>query len=207
MDKFTQDTIATYDRTCEQYTKNVANLHHSEVAGTFLEHIAKNDAILDLGCGSGRDAKIFSEKGYEVIGIDLSNKLLEIAQKEAPLTNFRQMDMRELMFENEIFGGVWAVASLLHLPKKDIPRCLNECNRVLKKEGIIYIGVKVGEGEEFKPDTRYAEDALKFYSYFQPEEMENYIKQAGFKILESQTKECFKHYLQHNEIRIFGIKE
>lgn len=207
MDKFTEATIATYDRTFEQYSKNVANLHHSEVAGTFLENLSANNSILDLGCGSGRDAKIFSEKGYRVVGVDLSYKMLEVARKEAPLASFIQLDMRELTFNNETFGGVWAVASLLHLPKTDISQCLNECNRVLKKEGIIYISVKVGEGKEFKPDTRYDENAFKFYSYFQSEEMENYIQQAGFKILESKTKDCFKHYLQHNEIRVFGIKK
>jgi len=207
MDKFTEATIATYNRTAEQYAKNVAGLHHSEVAGTFLEYLPENTRILDLGCGSGRDARIFSERGYEVIGIDLSAKLLEIAQKEAPFVSFEVMDMRKLRFDNEFFGGVWSVASMLHLPKLDIPQCLDECNRILKTNGVIYVGVKLGKGEEFKPDIRYAEDAFKFYSYFEAGEMDDFIKKAGFTILDSNTKQCFKDYLRQDEIRVLAKKE
>jgi SAM-dependent methyltransferase len=207
MDKFTEATIATYDRTFEQYAKNVAGLHHREVAGTFLEHLPADSPILDLGCGSGRDAKIFSDRGYKVVGVDLSSRMLEIAKKEAPLAEFQQMDIRHLRFGYEIFGGVWSVASLLHLPKAEVPQCLDECHRVLQTNGVIYIGVKLGKGEEFKPDTRYAEDAFKFYSYFEVGEMESFLEKAGFNILGSNTKQCFKDYLKHDEIRVFGTKK
>ena len=206
MDKFTAATIATYDRTAEQYAKNVANLAHRESIETFLNNLPASTRILDLGCGSGRDAKIFSEKGHKVIGVDLSSRLLEIARETAPLANFQQMDMRNLGFSNKYFGGVWSVASILHLPRADIPQCLNECYRILKTNGVIYLGVKLGKSEEFKPDTRYAEDAFKFYSYFEEGEMEDFLQRAGFNILKSNTTQCFKDYLKHDEIRVFGKK-
>jgi ubiquinone/menaquinone biosynthesis C-methylase UbiE len=206
MDRFTEATIATYNRTAEQYARNVAGMHHADIASRFLEFIPPKGNILDLGCGSGRDAKVFSEKGYKVIGIDLSEKLLEIAKKEAPRARFQYMDMRRLEFSNETFSGIWSVASVLHLPKLDVLQCLSECNRVLKSNGAIYIGVKLGIGEEFKPDTRYAEDAFKFYSYFQEGEMENLLQRAKFEILDSTSKETFKEYLQHKEIRVLAKK-
>lgn len=207
MDKFTQATINTYNQTAEEYAKNVALLHHSEVATAFLTNLPEDNInILDLGCGSGRDAKIFSEEGYRVTGVDLSARMIQVASAAAPFAKFKQMDMRKLEFNNETFGGIWAVASLLHLPKKDLTQCLHECNRVLKKEGLLYVGVKVGKGEQFEPDTRYGKDAYKFYSYFAPGEMDDFLAHAGFDIIDSSTKQCFKDYLKHDEIRVLGIK-
>jgi ubiquinone/menaquinone biosynthesis C-methylase UbiE len=207
MDSKLKKTIQTYDRTVHEYTKNVADLHPKEVSINFLEHIPPGGNILDLGCGSGRDALIFSQGSYQVTGIDLSRGMIEHAKIYAPLATFYQMDMRRLDFKNQSFDGVWAVASLLHLSKRDISTCLSECNRVLKDRGIIYVGVKKGVGEEFKPDLRYDGEAYKFYSYFSEEEITSSIKNAGFDILTANLTDRQQQYLKHSEIRVLGRKK
>jgi len=203
---YIQSTIHTYNKTAEEYTEKVEGLHHNEEGIRFLDYLPENSKILDLGCGSGRDAKIFSEKGYNVVGVDLSEGMLEQAVKMCPSSEFKKMDIRCLDYPDEFFEGVWAVASILHLPKSDVPQSLSESYRVLKLKGVMYICVKQGEGEELKLDNRYGPDAVKFYSYFQPEELNRILEDIGFEILETKIHKWNNDYIKHPEIRIFAQK-
>jgi len=203
----TDITIETYNRTAHEFEKKAKNLHHVKEEKKFEKYLQPGSSILDLGCGDGRDAKIFSERGFKVTGIDLSDKMLDLARTKVALAIFKKMDIRNLEFPDNSFEGIWAVASLLHIPKKEIHKALSESYRVLKKKGIIYICVKVGEGEELKPDKRYDESAFKFYSYFQPTELERFVKKSGFKILESKKIILDNEYIKHPEIRLFARKE
>lgn len=206
MDSKTLATIQTYNRTAKQYSKNVANLHPAEACNTFLKYLPAKGKVLDLGCGSGRDTAIFVNQDYKVTAIDLSSKLLDIAKANEPKAKYLEMDMRKLEFNNEFFDGIWAIASLLHLPKKDIPLCLNECNRVLKKQGTIFVAIKQGEGEEYKSDLRYDQEAIKFYSYFNQQEMTEYLNNSGFEIINTEIKKSSSSYLQHPELYFLARK-
>lgn len=201
-------TIAAYDATVDQYTENVVALHHREEAKRFLRLVPTNNSsnatILDEGCGSGRDAKIFSGLCYKVTGIDMSMNMLRRARRDCPAAIFQRMDMRRLAFADYTFDGVWSVASLLHLEKSDVPKSLSESFRVLRPRGIIYIAVKLGNGQELKIDPRY--QVTKFYSYFQPEELEQEVKSAGFDFLGLKVEKPKHAYLKHPEIRLFARK-
>jgi len=74
--------------------------------------------ILDIGCGWRKDAKIFSDLGYKVTGIDISENLLAIARKTSPTSQFVKADFRQIPFLEQSFDGLWASASLLHAEKK-----------------------------------------------------------------------------------------
>ncbi|MBT7706517.1 class I SAM-dependent methyltransferase [archaeon] len=206
MNKVTESTIQTYNHTVDEYTRKVADLHHKKEGLYFLSHLQSGDSILDIGCGSARDALIFANRGYDVTGIDLSEKMLDRARGDCPNAQFQNMDMRQLQFPDSHFDGVWAVASLLHIPKAEIPQCLQESYRVLQDGGIVYLSVKQGEGEEFKPDPRYGPKAAKFYSYFQPEELTGWLNNAGFNLLECKIENWNNDYIKHPEIRIFATK-
>lgn len=175
-------TIESYNATAEQYAANVAKLFLEQEAGKFLSYLEKGSLILDAGCGSGRDARVFTERGYRVIGIDLSEKLLEIAKKNAPNAEFKLMDIADVDFSDESFNGIWNVASLLHVPKEEAPNVIGGFYRTLKKGGLLYISVKEGEGETVAKDTRYG-GVEKFWSFFHKEELESLLK--DFMIVES----------------------
>jgi len=204
-DKVTR-TIATYDETCQGYARNVENLSNREAEEYFTRYVKEMGNVLDLGCGSGRDAKTFSELGYRITGIDLSKKMIDVAKLNAPLAKFKCMDIRQLNFQNESFDGLWAVASLLHLPRRDVPGCLAECYRVLKTGGLIYVGVKQGRGNTFQPDKRYGKDSFKLYTLFQRQELERLMNSAGFQIVADFSADPRGSYLKHKEIRLFGRK-
>ena len=201
-----KQTIFSYDRTAAEYTANVAGMHHQSEFNRFCNFISKHSIVLDLGCGSGRDAKIFSEKGYDVVGADLSGGMIEHAKHYAPQADFTQMDMRQLGFADETFDGVWCVASMLHLPKKDMPHALCEANRVLNYCGVFYIAVKQGFGEGLEADARYGEGINKFFSYYQPEELEAMLSIAGFSKIEGKTAGWQNEYQKKPEIRVLCSK-
>lgn len=205
MDEFEKITINTYDKIVADYIKNTDELHPFEVSKKFLSYLGKNKLVLDLGCGPGRDAKIFALKGLKVIGIDLSTKMIKAAKNRVKNAEFRVMDIRSLEFEDNYFDGVWAQASFLHIPKKDILKGLSEVYRVIKPKGIFYISVKQGQGEVLKPDKRY-DNKKKFWSFFKKKEIENMLVKAGFDIIESYVNKEKHMYATNPWIRVFCRK-
>jgi SAM-dependent methyltransferase len=129
----------------------------------FLKYIKNKDAyILDLGCGPGRDLLFFKKKGYRVLGIDNSEKLIEFAKKYSK-ADALVMDFREMDFTEE-FDAIWASASLLHLKKHEITSILKSCYKALKKDGIMYASFKYGDFNGLINGRYFAfmtEDSLK----------------------------------------------
>lgn len=181
--RFTEITIESYDKTAAEYAKNVANLFPKGME-KFFEHLKPGSYILDLGCGSGKDAKIFIDRGYHVIGIDLSKELLKIAKKTVPDAEFKLMDIVNLDFQPNTFDGIWAISSVVHIPKDYVSKTLQSCYNILKDEGIMYVSVKKGVGEEMIPDDRYG-GLQKYWSFFQEEEIKGLLEPQGFKIIEN----------------------
>jgi SAM-dependent methyltransferase len=123
--------------------------------GPFLELLSMGGKILDAGCGSGRDTKVFAERGYEVTAIDASEKMVEVTtQLSGKLA--RQLLLQEIDFQNE-FDGVWACASLLHVPRHEIDGVLEKIICSLRPRGIFYMSFKEGDGERAQGDRRFTD--------------------------------------------------
>ena len=179
-----EETILAYEASAEDYFGK--NNDMSKVEPEALMFLAMLDLppkkILDVGCGHGRDAKYFSEKGYRVEGIDLSDKLLEKARAQAPKADFYRMDMRKMTFPDETFDGLWSMASLLHLPPEEASSAMKEYHRVLKSSGLMYLSVLEGNGPDSLPATpKYGNHSKYFYTYGQ-DEFHALVKDNGFDI-------------------------
>jgi len=183
VEDYNKITIETYNETAKEYAEKVKGLTPTIEFEKFVNYVSSGK-ILDIGCGSGVCVRNLQERGFQVYKIDLAEELLKISEKESPNSKFYKMDMRKLNFENNYFDGIWHVASLLHLEKRDIPIALSEANRVLKFNGIIYVSVKKGEGGGLEKDERY-NNKLKYYAYYQPSEIEKLLINANFEILEN----------------------
>ncbi|HEX8279039.1 MAG TPA: class I SAM-dependent methyltransferase [Segetibacter sp.] len=108
--------------------------------------------ILDAGYSSGRDILYFLNKGYKVTAIDASKELSKLASdliKQLVLN----ISFQEIDFENE-FDGVWASASLLHIPKNEINDVLSLIAKALKVNGVLYASFKYGD-REYEKEGRY----------------------------------------------------
>lgn len=143
-----------------------------------LDQLPKQAAIIDIGCGHGTVAKFFTEKGFKVLGIDFSEKMIDIARKQAPLAEFRLMNMLELNLPKESFDFALASASILHIPKKRVPELLAKIYSFLKKQSWFQIVLKEGEGEIFEENVCNG----KFWAFYRKSEIFSLLEAAGFTV-------------------------
>lgn len=108
-------TIEFYNKYAEEFYNATVSANMSETCNKFLKHVAPGGKILDAGCGSGRDSLYFIKRGYEVVSFDASEEMVrlsgELTGQQTLLMKFEDID-----FKDE-FDGIWACASLLHVPK------------------------------------------------------------------------------------------
>lgn len=104
-------TLNSYEVSASQYAQNTADFHPVNEAEKLMQALPKHAKILDIGCGPGRDAKVFSSRGFNVVGIDFSANMIELARKNAPSGAFYVMDIEEFSFPEASFEAVWANAA------------------------------------------------------------------------------------------------
>lgn len=184
----------TYNLIAEDYYKDHLEIENwpRKDAKQFAKLFPNNSLILDAGCGPGIKSKDLSEEGVKVLGIDISEKMIEIAKKVAPNCKYKVLDIRDLSLLGKKFDGIFAQACLLHFPKKEIPSIMKIFYDNLKKGGYVYISVKRigpdGSEEKEKIENDYGYPYKRFFSYFNEEEVRNYIEKSNFKIVKKKTK-------------------
>ena len=174
------------DKTLAAYTEKAADyaaLDFSEgerrALDSFLALVPSGGAILDLGCGPGFHAARMVAEGFAVSAIDATPAFVEAARKkgvDARLGTFNDLT------ETAAYDGIWASFSLLHAPKADFPRYLAAIHRALRPTGVLYLGLKLGEGEH--------RDSLgRFYAYYAEQELRDLLTMAGFADIDATTGE------------------
>jgi SAM-dependent methyltransferase len=142
----------------------------------FLPRLPSGGRILDVGCGAGRDLKAFAALGFKGTGIDASSALCTSASDYAGVP-CHVMRIENLTYR-AAFEGIWACASLLHLPRLLLPTALRRLREALVAQGILYASVQIGAGDWILADGRA-------YAYYQSAEFSGFIADAGFRIEES----------------------
>ncbi|MFA5303559.1 MAG: class I SAM-dependent methyltransferase [Candidatus Nanoarchaeia archaeon] len=176
-----EETIQTYGKYSDSYEKKWGNYKGLEkIADSFISYL-KGSRVIDIGCGPGRDSKYFSDKNLDVTGVDLTDNFLKIAKSKVPKADFLKMDMRQLSFNDESFEGVWCNGAFLHIPKYENSATLKEFYRVLKPEGVMYLSVKIGEGEQIVKKDYWK--GRKLFIYYSQEEIIGLLKNTGFEII------------------------
>jgi SAM-dependent methyltransferase len=146
------DTLTYYNKNAATFAAGTVDVDFAQIQDLFLEYLPEGGKILDFGCGSGRDTAYFLRKGYEVDATDGSPELCEIASEYTGIT-VRQMLFEELD-EREVYDGIWACASILHVEKAKLPDILKRMAKAVKENGTIYVSFKYGDFEGMK-DGRY----------------------------------------------------
>jgi len=154
-------TRKNYEEGVVWHTEKSLNYNISPQRDLFVKNL-KGNRILEIGFGAGRDIKSFLDRGLEIDGVDYSKEFIIHCKKHYPTVRYYNEDIREIMLKGGTYDGIWAFASLLNLPKKDIKAVLQKLHMALKNEGIIFISVKEGEGELMVPD-KAGERLFSFY--------------------------------------------
>lgn len=178
------DLRETYDRIALDWAQD----HDQDdwwVQGTdaFIQAVKPGNLVLDLGCGAGVKSLYLQERGLKVIGADFSENMIALARKRAPSVEFRVMDMREAATLGETFDGIFAQASLLHIPRAEAAALVSGFAQKVRPGGLVYLAVKGKRkdraDEEIKKENDYGYEYERFFSYFTLEEIKSYLTNAG----------------------------
>src|SRR2546429_379919 len=143
-------TIAYYDRMAEAYWDGTRDHDVSQNYASLLDAI-ENDppySILDLGCGPGRDLRHFRSSGHDAVGLDGSKEFVAMARSYSGCEVLHQ-DFLAMELPKSRFDGVFANASLFHVPSQELPRVLLELFETLKPRGVLFCSNPRGKNKEF----------------------------------------------------------
>ena len=142
-----------YRENADTYIEETKGLDMSQTLYRFLEYLPSKGHILDLGCGSGRDTIFFQQHGYRVTAMDAVPEIASICSRnigqEVLVMSAQSMDAREC------YDGIWACASLLHIPEMELGDTLYRLNVALKPGGVCYMSFKKGQGERWDEKGRF----------------------------------------------------
>ena len=163
--QFSDDLRTTYDRQAEGRDAGSIQAWKVEERASFLSLLQQEDkhTLLEIGSGPGRDSLFFHEQGLQVTCIDLSPEMIRLCQQKG-LTAYI-MDMTKLTFPANSFDAVYALNSLLHLTKVELPDVLRQIALVMKPTELFFMGVYGGDDFEgiLEEDEN---DPKRFFSYF-----------------------------------------
>jgi len=150
-----------YQTHAGEFFEQTVALEMDQLYRMFLEYIPADGKILDAGCGSGRDAKYFLDHGYKVEAFDSSPALAALATahiaQDVDILRFQDLDCERK------YHGIWACASLLHVPTNNMRDVFLRLFRALKAGGVLYASFKYGQGERNQIGRHFTdmnEDAL-----------------------------------------------
>ena len=140
------DSIDYYNRYAVPYYEETVDASMEEVMKPFVELLSEesgNAEVLDLGCGSGRDTLLLEEYGFYVTPMDGSEEMCKLAEVNTD-KEVLQMTYDEMEFD-DVFDGIWACASLIHLTEDEMRKVMKKLVQALKENGVLYFSVHRGD--------------------------------------------------------------
>lgn len=188
MDK-NKKAIEIYDAIAEDYSKTYDTPTPDEslvFQNAILSYLSPSSHIVDIGCGTGFSADYFSKKGMVVEGIDLSSKMIEIAQNKHPSINFSVADMIEFKPPQKV-DAVYAGYSMFHFDQPDFEKTLKNIKSYLKQGGIFALVMQEGEGE-IEQDEPFLPGKKIYIKLYTEKELTSLLGDHGLEILDIKRK-------------------
>jgi SAM-dependent methyltransferase len=178
LEQITGRTLDHYNASAESFWQGTRDHDVSQNIATLLRHIEATApfAILDLGCGPGRDLKAFSRMGHEAIGLEGAERLAAMAREYSGCEVWNQ-NLLSMALPAARFDGVFANAVLFHVPQRELARVLGELRDTLRPGGVLFSSNPRGENEEGWNRGRYG-------AYHDLDAWRRYLAEAGFVELE-----------------------
>jgi ubiquinone/menaquinone biosynthesis C-methylase UbiE len=204
-------TRQAYNLTAQKYHDLFHNeMNEKEYDRKLLDSLAarfnKDLIVCDAGCGpSAHIGRYLFEKGIKVIGVDISEKCVEIAKLYNPDMKFEIADIGAMPFENNSFDGLISYYSIINTPKIYMNRLFTEFNRVLKPGGYLLVAVKVGIAEGYIGDLLGIKTKI-YNSLFTQDEIVNFFKESGFQVEFIDLRNPYDFEISNERIFAFGKK-
>ena len=176
-------TIDAYERSAKECVARWSQRRHrrSPLLAEWLKGLPADARLLDLGCGGGQDAGSLDQCGYRVVGLDRTNALLSAGRRRYPSLPLVRADLRQLPFQAMSFDGLWAAASLMHLPKADARRILIDLCRLVRPGGLFAATVTYGVKSRFVTEGWVPG---RYFARWRKQELARAVRRAGWNILE-----------------------
>jgi SAM-dependent methyltransferase len=172
--EITDLTLARYNERAEAFWTGTKDHDVGQNITALLQHIKAVPPfnILDFGCGPGRDLKVFAELGHLATGLEGAMNFVEMARSHSGCEVWHQ-DFLRLDLPDGYFDGIFANASLFHVPTSELSRVLKELWATLKPNGVLFSSNPRGNNEEGWNQGRYG-------VYHDIESWRHYLANAGF---------------------------
>jgi SAM-dependent methyltransferase len=167
-------TLGHYDRNAAAFFEGTRDHDVTQNIAALLAHLRGEPpfTVLDFGCGPGRDLKAFAERGHIAIGLDGAANFVAMARDYSGCEVWHQ-DFLKLDLPDQRFDGIFANASLFHVPSRELPRVLRELHAALKPKGVLFASNPRGRNEEGWHRERYG-------AYYDLDTWRGFLVAAGF---------------------------
>ncbi len=174
MKEITARTLENYNQRADVFWERTREHDVAQNIAAMLRHIRGEPPymLLDFGCGPGRDLKAFAESGHIAIGLEGAPRFAEMARAHSGCEVWVQ-DFLKLDLPNSYFEGVFANATLFHVPSRETLRVLQELRATLKPGGVLFSSIPHGHNEEGWSDGRYG-------VFHEPADWRRFCRDAGF---------------------------
>ena len=170
-------TLSHYDQNADSFWHGTRDHDVTQNYAAFLAPFPSGKIldILDFGCGPGRDVKYFQSLGHRTVGLDGSKMFCTMARQYTQC-EILQQNFLKLTLEQQAFDGIFANASLFHVPSQELPRVLTELHAALRPGGILFLSNPRGNQEGW--------NGQRYGHYMQFQDSQVYLERAGFEILD-----------------------
>jgi SAM-dependent methyltransferase len=174
LDELARLTLEHYNQRAEDFRQGTQDHDVSQNIAALLQYIesAPPFTILDLGCGPGRDLKLFTGLGHIAVGLEGAGRFAEMARAASGCEVWQQ-DFLKLELPQGRFDGVFANAALFHVPSQELPRVLRELHATLKPGGVLFSSNPHGHNEEGWSSGRFG-------AFHDLDRWRRYVSTAGF---------------------------
>jgi ubiquinone/menaquinone biosynthesis C-methylase UbiE len=208
--KRTKEILNTYEKIAELYSSRYdLDTRDNSLLDEFIVRIGEKAKVLDLGSGTGRTSGYIKNKkpNSHILGIDFSDKMLEISRKNFPSIDFQKSDILNFIAPAESFDAVIAQSSLFHLEKDELLVLLKKSYKMIKEGGIFGILMQVADEYSCKLLPEPLNSELYMYICFYSEkDLEDLLIEAGFKRILKYKKEIDGSKISTHKFLIIGSK-
>ena len=178
LQKIARLTLEHYNQRAEEFWEGTRDHNVSQNIEALMQHIEGEPpfTILDFGCGPGRDLKSMAALGHTAIGLDGAAAFAAMARADTGCEIWQQ-DFLAIDLPSKRFDGIFANASLFHVPSQELPRVLRQLHAALKPAGVLFSSNPHGENDEGWNGERYG-------AYHDLAAWRRYLANAGFTELE-----------------------
>ena len=204
-------TRQTYNLAAQKYHDHFHNEmnekeYDRKLLDSFVAKFNKDSLICDAGCGpSGHIGRYLFKKGIKVIGVDISEKCVELARLNNPEMKFECADIGSMPFNDNSFDGLISYYSIINTPKIYVSKVFDEFRRVLKPDGYLLVAVKAGMSEGYIDDLLGIKTKI-YNTLFTKDEIVNYFKGSGFQIEFIDTRNPYDFEISNERIFAIGKK-